>query len=91
MVLGVKHLCTPRVKRCVLLTRCHVYLNARSIKSVTKTCNKLTDLHNMVFENDKHIIAITETWLNDTVNDGEIIPMNYTAYRKNREQTCPGQ
>ena len=59
-----------------------LYLNARSIKSVTKTCNKLTDLHNMVFEHNKHIIAITETWLNDTVNDCEILPMNYTPHRK---------
>ena len=45
----------------------------------------------MVFEHDKHIIAITETWLNDTVNDCEILPMNYTPHRKDREQTCPGQ
>ena len=41
----------------------------------------------MVFEHDKHIIAITETWLNDTVNDCEILPMNYAPHRKDTEQT----
>ena len=45
----------------------------------------------MVFEHDKYIIAITETWLKDTVNDCEILPMNYRPHRKDREQTYPGQ
>ena len=33
---------------------------------------------------DFSLIAITETWLNNGVLDGEILPNNYTIYRRDR-------
>jgi len=65
-----------------------VYLNARSIKSVTAKHNKLSELHNLVSSNMPHVVAITETWLTNNVNDSEVLPHNYCIFRKDRDVTC---
>ena len=39
----------------------------------------------MIYSHDYDIIAITETWLSDNVFDNEILPTNYTIYRKDRK------
>lgn len=41
----------------------------------------------MVATQDAHIIAITETWLNRTVLDSEILPPHFCIHRKDREET----
>jgi hypothetical protein len=66
-----------------------IYLNARSLEGVNKSHNKLVDLQNILAEYNNHIVAITETWLNCNVIDGEILPANYCTYRKDREETWP--
>ena len=61
-----------------------MYLNARSLKTVNSRCNKLVELQNLADDTDSDVIAITESWLNDTVSDSEILNSNYTLYRRDR-------
>ena len=42
----------------------------------------LTDL---ITDDDPDVIAITETWLDNTVNNTEFTPDGYTAFRKDRD------
>ena len=62
-----------------------LYLNARSVKSVTRTRNKLHQLKDAVSMGNFTIIAITETWLDSRVNDSELIDSSYSVYRRDRE------
>ena len=64
-----------------------LYLNARSIKSVTSKQNKLVDLQNLVTLTQLNVVAITETWLNMDIGDSEILPPNYVVYRKDRSES----
>lgn len=64
-----------------------LYLNARSLKSVNFRRNKLVQLQNIVATDNIHMVAITETWLNSTVSDLEILPSQYAIHRKDREET----
>jgi exonuclease III len=59
-------------------------LNARSLKSVKRSCNKLVQLSNLAGVTDSDLIAITETWLNNDVSDNELLNSNYTIYRRDR-------
>ena len=52
--------------------------NARSI------VNKRLDLQTHVAIGKLDVKAITETWLNDSVNDLEILPATFTVHRKDR-------
>ncbi len=52
--------------------------NARSLK------NKLQDFHAMISTENLDIVAITETWLDTSVLDHEIIPSGYTIFRRDR-------
>ena len=56
-----------------------LYLNARSVKSVSKNRNKLHQLKNAVTLGKFDIVAITETWL-----DSELMHPNYSVYRRDR-------
>jgi hypothetical protein len=42
-------------------------------------------LQNLVASQDSHVIAITETWLNHSVLDSEILPPHFCIHRKDRE------
>ncbi len=57
-----------------------LYFNARSIK------NKIADFHARVDVEKPHIIAITESWLDDTFNDGEVFPVDYSVFRNDRNK-----
>lgn len=57
------------------------YQNARSIRG------KLNDLYLSSLKVDYDIIVITETWLNDSVLDAEVLNDNYRIYRRDREST----
>ena len=54
------------------------YQNVRSLKA----SGKLSQFQNIVLTNHFDIIALTETWLNDSVTNHEILPDSYTIYRK---------
>lgn len=57
------------------------YQNARSIRG------KLHDLYLSSLNIDYDIIIITETWLNESVLDAEILNKNYSIYRRDRCST----
>ena len=63
-----------------------MYLNARGVKNVSRTKNKLHQLHDSINLSNRDIVAITETWLNDKVNDRELLPSSsYTVFRRDRQ------
>ena len=63
-----------------------MYLNARSVKTVSRTKNKLHQLHDIINLSNRDIVAIIETWLNDKVNDRELPPSSsYTVFRRDRQ------
>ena len=55
-----------------------LYFNARSIK------NKLDEFHARVYLDKPDIIAITESWLDDSFNAGEVFPSEYIVFRNDR-------
>ena len=64
-----------------------IYLNARSLKSVTSNVNKIRDFNALIELSDSDIFGITETWLNSNILDSELFSDQYTVYRKDREET----
>ena len=61
-----------------------MYLIARSVKTVSRTKKKLHQLHDIINLSNRDII--TETWLNDKVNDRELLPSSsYTVFRRDRQ------
>ena len=62
-----------------------LYINSRSIKSCTHKRNKIQQLQDIVSLGGFDIAAITETWLNSSVRDNEILPQCYTVSRRNRQ------
>ena len=65
-----------------------IYLNARSVKSVTRGHNKLVELNNLVSLNSPTIVAIPETWLTADICDNEVLPSNYIVHSSDRSQSC---
>ena len=64
-------------------------INARSLKSFCKhnsgnVISNLTAFQNFVYHEDLDIVCVTETWLNDSIRDSEILPYNYTTFRQDR-------
>ena len=55
-----------------------VCLNARSL------FNKILSFLSFVYSSEYSIYYICETWLSDFVYDHEILPANFTVYRKDR-------
>ena len=43
----------------------------------------------LIYSNSYEIVCVTETWLSNAVYDHEIIPKNYSIYRKDRK-SCGG-
>ena len=58
--------------------------NARSV------VNKLTHLQSLVYSECLDIIAITESWLSEPVLNNEILPTDYTIYRRDRSSRGGG-
>ena len=58
--------------------------NARSLK------NKILDFQTSVYAGDFDIVAITETWLNDSILDHVLLHTGYTIYRKDRDGRMGG-
>ena len=52
--------------------------NARSI------VNKLSGFLSFVYSSSIAVFALTETWLSDSFCDGEILPSDFTVYRRDR-------
>ena len=46
----------------------------------------MPELQQIVTDNDYKIVGITETWLHEDINDGEISLTNYQTYRSDRQQ-----
>ena len=53
-------------------------INARSLR------NKLLDFQAVVYTRKIDIVIVSETWLDNTVPDYEILPNGYTIFRKDR-------
>lgn len=54
-------------------------VNARSV------VNKVVELEHILIEHNPRAVIITETWLNSSVLNCEIIPPGYKIHRKDRE------
>ena len=65
-----------------------MYLNARSLKSVTTNVNKVRDFSALIELSQSDIYGITETWLNSNILDSELFQEHYTVYRKDREHAA---
>ena len=61
--------------------------NARSLKTVTSNVNKVRDFSALLELCQSDIVAVTETWLNSNITDGELFSDDYVTYRKDREVT----
>ena len=59
-------------------------LNARSLKSISSTPNKLTQFQHLVYSKLPSLVAVTETWLTNYVYDSEILPTGYNIFRRDR-------
>ena len=46
--------------------------------------NKFTQLQHLVYTSHFDIIGITETWLSSSIFDNEILPTNYSIFRRDR-------
>lgn len=57
------------------------YQNVRSLKSNGKN----SCFQDTVLANQFDIIALTETWLNSSISNYEILPLGYKIFRKDRE------
>ena len=56
-----------------------LYTNAQSI------CNKFDEFKSYILQHSPKIIAITESWCNESINDSEIHLDNYKVYRSDKQ------
>ena len=68
-----------------------IYLNSRSLMSVSRTHNKPMQLQNLVSLNNPDLVAVSESWLKSHVGSQEIFPSDYAVHRKDRAETIPGK
>ena len=62
-----------------------LYFNSRSI------VNKIRELEVIANSKQHNLIAITETWLNDSISNNELLPSDkYYIYRRNRDLPSRG-
>jgi hypothetical protein len=67
-----------------------VLLNARSIKHVSRTKNKLVQLQSLLEVEQPDLIGLTETWLTSKVDNSELLVHGYDVYRKDRMKSRGG-
>ena len=60
--------------------------NAQSLKSVNKNEDgiNIRNFQDLVYSENLDIITITETWLNDTISNNELLPSGYNIVRRDR-------
>lgn len=61
------------------------YQNVRGLRT------KTNELFNNVVISEYCVIALTETWLHEGINDGELFGENYLVFRKDRDQLLTGK
>lgn len=61
-----------------------IHLNARSLLP------KITEIRHIALKTKAVVISVTETWLDQSVTDGEIQIQNYTVIRKDRNRQGGG-
>ena len=70
------------------------YQNLRSLKAVCcdrdSYVSKLQLLQDLTYGFDLDIVCLTETWLNQSISDFEIMPTGYDIYRKDRQNRTSG-
>lgn len=70
------------------------YLNSRSLKIVNFNINKLVlvvDFQNLVYLSTCDVVSVTESWLNESVLNSEILYINkYVIYRRGRGEKQRG-
>ena len=47
--------------------------------------HKVDQLHDMIVQNNIHIMAVTETWLDNSIGDTEVSLPGYTLFRRDRD------
>lgn len=52
--------------------------------------SNLAAFQNFVYREDLDIICVTGTWLNNSISDSEILPYNYTTFRRDRSHNRIG-
>ena len=57
-----------------------IFFNARSV------VNKLVKLHSIVDTDNPDVLAIDETWINDSIADSEIVDPSYIIFRRDRHR-----
>ena len=64
------------------------YFNARNITAclwnARSLVNQLNSFQSYILSRDFDLIAITETWLTNSILNGEILPSDYVVYRRDR-------
>ena len=62
-----------------------IMLNTRSLKSVTNRHNKLSQFRSLVSLREAKLICLTETWLDSSISNSELIPDDdFSIYRRDR-------
>ena len=61
-----------------------IFANVGPELQYRSTVNKRLNLQTLVAIGKLDVMAITETWLNDSINDLEILLSTYTVRRKDR-------
>ena len=54
------------------------------MKTLDTRCNKLVEQQNVADSTDVDVVGVSETWLNDTLLDTEILNSDYIVYRRDR-------
>ena len=68
---------------------------ARSLKNnITLADNSrvsnLLRFQDLVYSESLDVVLVTETWLNGSVQDSEVIPVGYNIFRVDRDDNRPG-
>lgn len=58
-----------------------VYQNVRGLRT------KLKQFYTSLASSGADIICVTESWLNSSIADGEVVDNTYSIFRKDREST----
>lgn len=86
---GVQHLANNNSSlNCILL-------NARSLKSMhtqyenqtAKISTNIARLQNLLCSEETDVVFVTETWITTDIQTTEILPTDFTAFRKDRESS----
>ena len=73
--------------------------NTQSLKSLKKVVNNdgskalacnLHQFQDLVYSEDMDVVCVNETWLNESIDNSEILKDNYTIFRKDRSHNRAG-